>query len=160
MSASAQRLAAIVAIAAAVVFLTAYFATPFLVLDRLSRAVRARDRDQLAELVDFPKVRTNLKDQFAQTIARRADEHRDLERNPLAGLVLTLVPVILDKVVDAIVTPDGVVAILQRPIGDGAEHDKSRKKRWNRSWSFTGIDHFRATYSDPDDPRLVFGLVF
>jgi hypothetical protein len=148
------------AAALAVLVVAAYFASPFFALGSLSRAVRAGDRDKLSVLVDFPAVRTSLKDQFSALVAQRANDREEFKKNPFAQLVLMLVPVILDKVVDAIVTPDGIAELLARPIGNRPERDGEKKKRWNRSWSFVDFDHFRAQYTDPDDPRIVFGLVF
>jgi hypothetical protein len=157
---TSQRLVAIGAGVAVLLLVAAYFSSPFLALDSLSRAVRTGDRDRLSLLVDFPAVRTNLKDQFSALVAQRAGNRQEFKKNPLAGLVLMLVPVILDKVVDAIVTPDGIVELLSRPIGDHTKEPRESRKHWNRSWSFVDFDHFRAQYTDPDVPSAVFGLVF
>lgn len=157
---SAARYTIAIAASIAALALVAYMSSPFLALDRLSRAVREGDRDKLSVLVDFPAVRSSLKDQFSARIARRASDRQELDKNPVAGLVLMLVPVILDKIVDAIVTPDGLVELLARPIGDRPEASDGKKKRWNRSWSFVDLDHFKVEYIDPDHPRIVFGLLF
>lgn len=143
-----------------VAFVAAYLSSPFLALDSLSNAVRTGDRDKLSVLVDFPAVRTSLKDQFSALIAKRANDRQELKKNPFAGFVLMLVPVILDKVVDATVTPDGIAELLARPIDDHPKEPRDKQKRWNRSWSFIDFDHFRARYTDPDDAGIVFGLVF
>ena len=137
-----------------------YLYSPFLALDRLGHAVRTGDRDQLSTLVDFPAVRTGLKDQFSGLIEKRVGEDREVKHNPIASFVLTLVPLVLDKVVDAIVTPDGIAELLRRPIGDHSQAAHGRSKKWNRSWSFVDLVHFKAAFSDPDDPRIVFGLLF
>jgi hypothetical protein len=146
--------------AALLLLVAAYLASPFLALDQLSRAVRTGDRDRLSVLVDFLSVRASLKDQFSAVIARRTSDNQEVKKNPFAGLVLMLVPVILDKVVDAIVTPDGIAELLARPIGDHPKEATGKTKRWNRSWSFVDFSHFKAEYSDPNDPRIVFGLLF
>ncbi len=160
MSSTVTRGIAIGAAALAAVFVAFYLASPFFALNSLSRAVRAGDRDKLSVLVDFPAVRTSLKDQFSALVARRTSDHEEFKKNPLAGFVLMLVPVILDKIVEVIVTPDGIAELLARPIGDHPKGPHHGGKRWNRSWSFIDLDHFKAEYSDPDDPHTVFGLVF
>jgi hypothetical protein len=104
-------------------------------------------------------VRSSIKDQFSALVARRAGGEQELKKNPLAGLALMLVPVILDKVVDVIVTPDGIAQLLARPIGDQQKTPREKGKRWSRSWSFLDLDHFSVQYADPDDSRIVFGLV-
>jgi hypothetical protein len=157
---TSQRLIAIGAGVTLLIFVAAYFGSPFVVLDSLSSAVRAGDRDKLSVLVDFPAVRTSLKDQFAASVAQRTSDRQGFKKNPFSALVLMLVPVILDKVVDAIVTPDGIAELLTRPIGDHSNDARERRKHWDRSWSFVDFGHFRARYTDPDDPQIVFGLVF
>lgn len=160
MTSTARSIIAIGVGVALALFVAAYFSAPFFALDSLSRAVRAGDRDKLSVLVDFPSVRSSLRDQFSALVAKRASDREEVEKNPFAGLVLMLVPVILDKVLDVIVTPDGVAELLARPIGDHPNESPERKKPWNRSWSFVGLEHFKAQYTDPDDSRVVFGLVF
>ena len=52
---------AVVAGTAALIFGAAYFGSPFLSLHNLQQAARNGDRDRLDQVVDFPKVRENLK---------------------------------------------------------------------------------------------------
>jgi DUF2939 family protein len=151
----------IAAAAVLALFVAVYVWAPFHAIDSLGEAVRNRDRDQLSALVDFPSVRQNLKDGFVAHLSKRAADDRALEKNPLMGLALMFVPTLVNSVVDTVITPDGVIQLLSRPLGDSARGAGDfPKKKWNRSWRFIDLDHFRAEYSEADNPALVFGLVF
>jgi hypothetical protein len=142
-------------------FVAVYTWAPFHAIDSLGQAVRNGNPDQLSALVDFPSVRQNLKDGFVAHLTKRAADDRALEKNPLIGLALMFVPVLVNSVVDSVVTPDGIIRLLSRPLGApaGSARDFPRKK-WNRSWRFIDLDHLRAEYSEADNPSIVFGLVF
>lgn len=151
--------------AALLAVLTAvYVVSPFITLSELAKAVRDDDRDRLSVLVDFPAVRTGLKEQFAALIARRASDNQDLAKNPFGSLVLMLVPKILDTIVDGIVTPDGIAILLARPLEAGTPGNHGSHidpgDRFTRSWSFIGLDGFKVEYRSVRDPEVVFGLVF
>jgi hypothetical protein len=153
-----------IVIAAAVVlalFVAVYAWAPFHAIDSLGQAVRNRDPDALSALVDFPAVRQNLRDGFVAHLTKRAADDRALEKNPLIGLALMFVPALVNSVVDTVVTPDGIIRLLSRPLGDPARGAGGfHRKKWSRSWHFLDLDHFRAEYSEADNPALVFGLVF
>jgi len=152
----------IVAIAVAIVlvaFVATYIWSPFHAAAALGQAVRNGDRDALSIQVDFPAVRASLKDQFVAQLARRAAGNKAFKKNPLIGLALMFLPTIVDRIVDAVVTPDGVIAILSRPMGGPGAHGQAKTK-WNHSWHFIDLDHFKTEYSEAEDPSIAFGLLF
>jgi hypothetical protein len=156
---SRSTIVACVAIVA-VMFAAAYVWAPFHALDSLGRAVRNGDRDALAASVDFPAVRENLRNGFVAHISKRAADDRALEKNPLIGLALSFVPTLVNSVVDAVVTPDGIIRLLSRPLGRAGGPVGAAKRKWNRSWHFVDVGHFAVEYYQADNPALVFGLVF
>src|SRR5690348_5674546 len=113
-----ERIIAIVAAIALAAFVGAYVWSPFHAVETLGSAVRNRDRDALSVTVDFPAVRAGLKDQFAAKLASETTHDKAIAKNPLIGLALAFIPAIVDRIVDAVVTPDGIILLLSHPMGD------------------------------------------
>jgi hypothetical protein len=102
------------ALAASVLALLAggYFVSPYLAVVGLVNAVRAGDKDELEERVDFPAVREHLKAEITATFLAKFRDDPEMQSNPFAGLGLALIPMMADKAVDALVTPEGLSHLL------------------------------------------------
>lgn len=98
---------AVVLIGAAVGFL---YASPYIALDRVKRAADARDAQTVNEYVDFPALRSSLKEQVAALLTRRVDMQKS--GNPLAIIGAMIGAALVGPLVDSYATPDGVAAIL------------------------------------------------
>ncbi|HNI37831.1 MAG TPA: DUF2939 domain-containing protein [Pseudomonadales bacterium] len=110
------------ALAGAVVFLVAayVFALPYITVYQIRLAVDERDSEALSEHIDFPSVRQNLKDQMSAMLLGKVQE--DSESNsPLAVLGMAFAGSLVDKLLDAYITPAGVAQLL-------AGEKPSRKK--------------------------------
>jgi hypothetical protein len=99
-----------------VVLLLAYLASPYVSFWRFTKVMRAKDRTQMERYVDFRAVRESLKEQLRAKIPKSetpaAPEGR---RDAFAGLVERLAPALIDQLVDAFITPDGLVALIADP---------------------------------------------
>lgn len=104
-----------IGLAAAVVALLVgwYAASPYLAMGALQEAARTGDRDKLEELVDFPRVRESLKADFSAAMMKKAQDDASMRDNPFAGLAMMLVPALVDRVVDAAVSPEGIARMQQ-----------------------------------------------
>ena len=83
-----------------------YGASPYVSFWRFTLAVRSRDAAAISARVDFPAVRASLK---RQLVARLADATASHKRWSKLG------PTLIDAIVDAYVTPDGIAALLSNP---------------------------------------------
>jgi hypothetical protein len=81
-----------IVVAAALLFVAAYFGSPFLALHDLQRAAHDGDRDRLEQLVDFPKVRENLKSKFDAYMLGSLRSDPSMANNPFAGLGALIAP--------------------------------------------------------------------
>ena len=88
------------------IILLAYGASPYVSFSRLTRAVQARDAAAISSRVDFPAVRASLKKQLVARFARETSGHK---RSNNLG------PTLIDAIIDAYVTPDGIAALLSNP---------------------------------------------
>jgi hypothetical protein len=88
------------------VLLFIYGMSPYFSFWRLMRALRSGDSAAVSSHVDFPAVRASLKKQL---VARFAGATADHKRWANLG------PTLIDAIVDAYATPDGIAALLANP---------------------------------------------
>jgi len=121
------------------------WASPYLFLRALQGAVLEGDRARLERLVDFPRVREGLKAQVQARLLREMGQ--EVAQNPLAGLAYLFVAGMVDPLVDALVSPEGLAA-LGTGMGPGAA-PKEAVKGWRLAYQ-----DFRTAYVyHPEDPR-------
>src|SRR5207248_4029983 len=73
---------------------------------RFTAAVRSRDAAGISSCVDFPSVRASLKRQLVARFANPTSTHKRWSN---------LGPTLIDAIIDAYVTPDGIAALLSNP---------------------------------------------
>jgi hypothetical protein len=88
-----------------------YLASPYISFWRFTRAVKTNDRAALERYIDFPSVRGSLKAELHGHLARAKERKKDA----LSGFIERVAPDLIDQLVDAFVTPDGIVALLTDP---------------------------------------------
>jgi hypothetical protein len=91
-----------------VVLVAAYVAYPYLALYRLGKALRGQDLDAVENKVDWTRVRQGVKDDANAALLARVKPD---DANPLTGLGVAIVGKLASPVVDATVTPAGLVAV-------------------------------------------------
>lgn len=96
----------------AVALLLLYVVSPYFSLWRFGEALRAHDMNALAARVDFPKVRGSLKKQIRDHFFGVLDKKKN---DPIAQLLTSAEPSVLDRLIDAYVTPDGLATIISNP---------------------------------------------
>ncbi|WP_423141388.1 DUF2939 domain-containing protein [Parablastomonas sp. CN1-191] len=98
---------------AAIVLLAAgvFAAAPYRAAHNLQAAAQAGDRDRLDAAVDFPAVRDNLKSDLGAALTRSLASDPQLKDNPFAGIAALIVPAVVDRGVDAYVTPAAIAAL-------------------------------------------------
>jgi hypothetical protein len=159
----------------AAVLVGAYAASPMLAFKAMSEAAESGDRAALESHVDFPAVRASLKDQLNARILGAIQKDHGLTDGPFGALSALLGPAIVNQVIDAAVTPDGVAAIVRSgraPLSDvepgraappppQAAPPATDAGPSGRKTRFAYIDanHFRATVARADQPDAPLGWV-
>jgi len=87
-------------------FLLVYGASPYFSFWRFTAAVRSRDAAAISSRVDFPAVRASLKRQLVAHFANQANSPRRR---------INLGPTLIDAIIDAYITPEGIAALLSNP---------------------------------------------
>lgn len=100
---------AVFALLVLVLLVGAGVAGPYLTLYQLRTAIQEQDPERLADQVDFPTLRSNLKDQINARTAQAIPQLRD---SPLSALALGLTTQLADHAVDALITPTGLASLM------------------------------------------------
>src|SRR6266576_207438 len=104
-----------------------YGVSPYLSFLRLTKALRSGDIAAVSSHVDFPAVLASLKKQLVTRFASATASHKRWA---------TLEPTLIDALVDAYATPDGIAALLSNP---GALKNLQTPR------------HFRFSSGNPED---------
>ncbi|MCE4059952.1 DUF2939 domain-containing protein [Pandoraea sputorum] len=97
-------------VVALLVVLGLLFGTPYYTLWRARDAANARDATTLSSYVDYPAVRESLKMSLHDELSRQMDKQRS---NAFGALALALGGWVSDRVVEALLTPEAVAAMLR-----------------------------------------------
>lgn len=84
---------------------------PFITLHQIKSALETRDQERLSENIDFPTLRQNLKEQFSAMVMKEAVP--DMRDNPFGGLALALAPMLINGMIDSLVTPSGLASLME-----------------------------------------------
>jgi len=125
------------------------YASPWWRLHQLSAAVAERDAARVGEYVDFPVLRENVKAQLLSRMGA-SDSAQANNGNPLGGLARAVAVMAINPMVDAMVSPAGVTAMLEagevrmrrRPAAETPASDQDRKRYTlsYRSWDRVAIE--------------------
>ncbi|SRR6266849_4281120 len=89
-----------------VVLVLLYGVSPYFSFWRFTVALRAGDSAAISARVDFPAIRASLKKQLVARFARAATSHKRWSK---------LGPTLIDAIVDAYATPEGLAALISNP---------------------------------------------
>jgi hypothetical protein len=132
----------------------AYFGSPYLAAHNFVEAAQAGDADKLDTYVDFPSVRDGFKAEMNARASAKASSEPGDKDNPLAGIGMMLAPMIIDKVIDTYVTPDGLSAMIKgQKVAPGAHDAASKSNNATYSYEFISLDRFRVKVFQKDSKR-------
>lgn len=89
-----------------------FFYSPYHVLGKLEKAGKSGDADYINAHVEYPSVRASLKESFSRVIFKGVTED-PARQNGFALAGVAFASMIADKIVDGLVTPEGVSAMLR-----------------------------------------------
>jgi len=99
-----------IVIVAAVIYV---FAMPYITVHQMKSAAADHDGEALAGHIEFPSVRQSLKDQMNAMFTKKMAEDKEMQANPFAALALAFSGVMIDKAVEAYVTPAGITQLME-----------------------------------------------
>lgn len=139
-------------------FGAAVFVSPYWVLRDMRAAVQSRDAARLSEHVDFPSLRDDLKSQLTLKMMHAAGQTG--EGHAASGLASALVLGLVDRAVDAMVSPAGIQMMFEReqvrikpgsgepPTGSSAPSDEEQRPRRDFKLSYDSWNQVRIHDAD------------
>lgn len=154
------------AVAAVAIFAIAWAAAPIFAGQALIRAAKEGDARKLEHLVDFPALRTSMKEELNQELVRRFRDDPRVADSGLGGLGMMLAPMILSGAVDTVVTPEVLAQMVNtaeapdptRPAPSDPT-DRADDKDIHQAWGYRGLNHFAVTLTDRDHPDQHLALI-
>lgn len=158
-------------IIAAIAILVAYYGySPYLTVHAMKNAGENRDGEALAEHIDFPSVRQSIKEQVNVKLLQMVNDESN--ENPIGALGVAFGGMLVDKLVDAYVTPAGLIQMMEGDtpedvVADGITSDVTGrdaddkdpgKPFENAYYTYESLDKFTATVEDDasgDEIRFV-----
>ncbi|MBB3347358.1 DUF2939 domain-containing protein [Sphingomonas sp. BK069] len=142
----------VAAIAMVALFVGAYFGSPYWAARQLYAAARSGDVDRMEAAVDFQAVRESLKGQLTVALTEKFDE--DQSDNPFKGIGTLLMPTIVQRAVDAFVTPDGIASIVAVGQLDKPKAGEKEKPKLDLAYDYDwrSLDRFGITIHAKDVP--------
>ena len=92
-------------IVAILIFVVGYVAAPVVALAGLLNSLKKADSEALGKYVDFPAVRSSMKEQVSALMM----SDPEMVKNPFA---LALGPTIINNMIDNMITPSGLTALI------------------------------------------------
>ncbi|QFY41562.1 DUF2939 domain-containing protein [Candidatus Methylospira mobilis] len=83
---------------------------PFYAMHQIRQGLAHQDTAILADAVDFPALKANIKVQLEGFLTGQAPS--DFKQTPFAAFAMSLASRVVDGMVDAVVTPQGLAALL------------------------------------------------
>ena len=112
MSSSQRRIMLFVVAGVLLAVLVAWFySLPYLAAKAMKEAAEQNDPVKLATYVDFPAVKESLRASFNVAIAKKMSAQKDT--SPMGALGAVMAAAIVSPMIDALVTPESLAAIMQ-----------------------------------------------
>jgi hypothetical protein len=99
-----------------------YVGSPYVAVAMMRRAGQQGDYAAVSEYIDYARLRENSKGQFNARLVKQATSGKS---DIGTGLALAFGPMVIDQMIDAFVTPEGLASLLE---GADAEEAKKGKK--------------------------------
>ena len=134
------------------------YASPYLALNNIKKAAEAGDTEKLSTYIDYPSVRESFKSQVKASVMK---DMANSNSDGWEALGEMLAVAMVDKVVDAMVTPEGVTLMLQgKDIRDAIKQDlatedvkQEQNVKFESSTRYLTINDFELTLKRLDTDK-------
>jgi len=138
-----------------------FYLTPHLVAQEMAMAAEERNAAKLSQHINFPLLRESVKAGISAKLASELTLKGD-SNNPFAALGVALGTALVNPIVDAIVTPEGVASIMrgEKPMEQKGPKAKAAEKQSDLDTSvyYETFDRFVVSVKkagSSDDPFLL-----
>lgn len=131
------------------VLIAAYIASPYVAVHNFVGIAKSGDVDQIDAAVDFPRVRESLKAQFNASLVAHMQTDPAMKDNPFAGLSMMMGPAIIDRMVDAVITPEGIASLVRSgQVKREGAHPAASNPDVKVASSYVTLDRFKTVITN------------
>lgn len=143
----------VLGIVIAIILAIGFYSLPYITVAQMKGSAEDNDGEALSEHVDFPSVRQSLKDQMNAMLAKKMAEQA--EDNPFGALGAAFGGMLVEKMVDAYITPSGLTQMMsgERPdekSSDTTQSSQDNEPFENASFSYESMSKFSITVKNDD----------
>jgi len=132
-----------------------YFGSPSWTLHEMQAAAEAKDADKLSAYIDYPTLRTSLKEQMKAKMATELAKMKD--DNPFAALGAALAVNLVDGMVDGMVTPAAMREVFANAPEPKRDEGKIGVRLKNLDMERVSLSEFRlVNRTDKTGSSLIF----
>ena len=136
------------------------YASPYIAINSIKNAAQAGDSGKLSKYIDYPSVRQSFKDQMN---AKMAKEVMKQDNDGFAALGAMLASTMVDKMIDGIVTPEGMTLMLkgkdlrdaQQDSQDTQTSETQEQNKPEYEAGYTSMNDFEVVIKDQDQSKEV-----
>lgn len=100
-----KKILGIASLASGIIVTGYAYISPYIAINNIKEAIAKGNKAEMKRLIDFPALRTQLKDQVKTEIT--ANYLEEMGDNPFAALGMAMIGPMVDNIVDAAVSPSG-----------------------------------------------------
>jgi len=128
-------------------------AAPYITVNQMKSAAESQNGEALSEHIDFPSVRQSLKDQMNAMFLKEMSKDENMKDNPFAAIGMVFAGVMVDKMVDAYITPAGITQLMsgEKPKSkpeEGTSDGSNRKPLSDASMGYESLNKFVVKVKD------------
>lgn len=146
-----------------------FYWTPYMAVDNMRTAARNHDAAKLSSYVDYEALRESLKSGFNTKLTNQAVQQANT--NPFAAVGAAMAAALVNPLIDALVTPEGVAAMMQgeKPspelgvklsIGSANGQATAAQADTDISMAYDGFNRFIVDVKKNDSQEGPTGMVF
>ena len=141
-----KKIIGIASLASGIIVAGYAYISPYIAINNIKEAITKGNKAEMKRLIDFPALRTQLKDQVKTEIT--ANYLEEMGDNPFAALGMAMIGPMVDNIVDATVSPSGFKQffyegqITQGNSGSQSGESNASETQTNTSMRYTGINTF------------------
>ncbi|HEE6180586.1 TPA: DUF2939 domain-containing protein [Acinetobacter baumannii] len=136
------------------------YASPYLVLNSIKTAAQNGESEKVSQYIDYPSVRQSFKDQINAMMMKEMANQKD---DGFAALGAMLASTMADKMIDGIVTPEGMTLMLKGKNLKDAEQDSQdtqtaetqEQPKPEYEAGYTSMNDFEVVIKDQDQSKQV-----
>jgi hypothetical protein len=138
---------------------------PLITIRQLKSGLEQQDSEKLSEYIDFPTLRTNLKEQINSELIKHAAT--GLEDKPFLAMGLAFTPKLVETIVDSLVTPSGMSNLMagkkpqqreKKQPTQGSRGEERRELFKNSRYSYDSPSKFSVWVKNDSGEEIRFVL--